>query len=358
MPASSTTLWQSMRGARAEALQVLDNFEGNWDLAFVIRRYLATFRKHLTPPKLANVGLAMAELSLARPRVHSRPFMLRLEPTSTCNLRCPRCSTGLGIEPRPKGFLSLEDLDFLLERVKEHMVVVRFDGNGEPLLHPKAVSCIERISRSGLGVDISTHLNTPPAEGLEALVESGLDRIMVAVDGATQEVYERYRVGGKLDRVLNHVQQLVDAREKHGRGPLIELQFLDWGYNAHQIPDMQRLAKSLGVDRLTMIRPDNPVDQVKVLPENPRRCFWLWCVLTVDWQLNLHSCTNAWTYAFPELNLKALSVADAWNSQPFQEARRFNKNKQSDFIQQNSACMCNRCTDMLVVKRPPGYVCE
>jgi MoaA/NifB/PqqE/SkfB family radical SAM enzyme len=250
-------------------------------------------------------------------------------------------------------------LDYLINQVGRSVILARLDGSGEPLLHPCLLECIRRLRRAGIGVDLSSHFNILPPEGVEGLVESGLDRIIVAVDGATQEVYQRYRTGGVLSTVLDNIQDLVDARARLGRcNPLIEMQFLDWGYNAHQIPTVREMAKTLRVDRLTIISPDKQVEAVKLLPRRPKRCFWLWCVLTIDWELNYHSCTNAWTYMFPETNARDVRPVDIWNSRPFVEARVYNRTKQSALIAAHCGCMCNRCTDMLVVKRPPGYVCE
>lgn len=337
-------------------LHVIDGFRGNWHIPFIARRYANSFWKAATPGKLANVALAMTEMSFARPVVRSMPFMLRLEPVSLCNLRCPRCSTGLGIDPRPKGFLVLDDLDFILEQVKSHTLVVRFDGNGEPLLHPNITEAIARIRSAGISVDISSHFNTMPSGGPEAIVESGLNRLMVAVDGSTQEIYERYRAGGNLDRVLGNLQDVVDARNKRKGDLIVEVQFLNWGYNTHQIEDMRRLTREIGADRLTIIEPDAPTN--KPLPQNPRRCFWLWAVMTVDWRLEYRSCTNAWTYPFPELNARRMPPSEFWNSPKLIEARRFNRNRASKIVAKDKGCMCNRCTDMLVVPRPAGYVCE
>ena len=334
-------------------------FRGNWSLPWVAHRYLRTFGSGLTAYKAFNVAHAFGEMQLGRSVVRSLPFVLRLEPTSTCNLRCPRCSTGLGIDPRPKGFMSLEDLDFLIDQIKDHMVFVRLDGDGEPLLHPRIDEMVARFKAAGIAVTMSSHLNTPPKAGWKALVESGVDRIVVAMDGTTQDIYERYRRKGKLDRVLTHLAELVAAKKACGSStPEIDLQFLDWEYNAHQIPEARQIAKEYGCDRLTVIRPDWMIKHGKADPENPRRCFWLWTVLTVDWQLNYHSCTNAWTLPFPRLNARRTPPAQMWNSEPIIEARRFNTGKRSPTISEDKGNLCHRCTDMLVAPRPEGYVCE
>ena len=95
-------------------------FRGNWNTLWVAGRYGYEFLTGVTTRKLANATLAMAEMQLARPRPRSFPFVVRLEPTGVCDLRCPRCATGLGIDPRPKGFLSLESLDRVIDLVRPY----------------------------------------------------------------------------------------------------------------------------------------------------------------------------------------------------------------------------------------------
>lgn len=334
-------------------------FRGNWNLLWVAHRYFPTLMAGLNAKKTFNMMLSFTEMATARPKVKSLPFVMRLEPTSICKLRCPRCSCGIGTDPRPKGFLQLNDLDMLLATVKDHVVFVRLDGNGEPLLHPDITEIISRIKNAGMAVTLSTSLNDPPKGGFQNFIQSGIDRLVVALDGTTQKIYEKYRIGGKLDKVLKHLHQIVATKQRLNlKFPVIDLQFLDWGYNRYQIPHAKAIADDLGVERLTVIRPDWAVYNVQANPNHPKRCFWLWCVMTVDWQLNYHTCTNAWTYSFPELNVRDTQPAVAWNTQPYIDARQFNKSKQNKTIASATNCMCRRCTDMLVINRPPGYICE
>jgi MoaA/NifB/PqqE/SkfB family radical SAM enzyme len=159
--------------------------------------------------------------------------------------------------------------------------------------------------------------------------------------------------------VLDNLERLVAAKRRNGATkPVLDLQFLDWGYNRQQIPDMRQMARRFGANRLTVIRPEYAADAAKADPRYPKRCFWLWCVLTVGWDLDVHSCTNAWTYRFPGASLRTSSLRELWNSEPMVKARRFNRRKQSEKIAADTGCMCNRCTDMRVVDRPEVYVCE
>jgi hypothetical protein len=236
--------------------------------------------------------------------------------------------------------------------------VLRLDGNGEPTLHPRIFDLISIGKTYGFAVSMSSNLCTPNSREAAGFVDSGLDRLVVAVDGSTQESYARYRVGGDLAQVIEALDRIVAAKKiKRSRTPLVEVQFLDWDYNRHEIPEVRSLARRLGADKFEVIRPDWAVVHAKA-QERPRRCFWLWFVLTVDCKLNYHSCTNAWTLPWPKLNLRDVPTEEFWNHDIMREARRYNLDRSSTAIASDETCHCNQCSDMLIANRPPGYVCE
>jgi radical SAM protein with 4Fe4S-binding SPASM domain len=83
------------------------------------------------------------------------------------------------------------------------------------------------------------------------IVESGLDRILISIDGTTQEVYEQYRVNGTLQKVLDGTKLLVEARKNlKSRTPHIIFQFLVVRPNEHQIEDAKHLANEYKVDEI------------------------------------------------------------------------------------------------------------
>jgi hypothetical protein len=332
-------------------------FRGNWNLPWVIQRYWRSSCSGLSIAKLRNSATALVEMACGRTCVTSRPAVLRVEPTNVCNLHCPRCSCGIGADRRPKGQIALPHFRRILEQNQEEGWLLRLDGNGEPTLHPQIFNMVAMAKSYGYSVSMSTNLCTERAGQVRAFVGSGLDRLVVAVDGSTQESYERYRVGGKLSLVTERLAALnVVKKTMRSRTPLVDVQFLDWGYNHEEIPQVRAMARSVGADKFEIIRPDWSVDHAQA-STRPRRCFWLWFVLTVDWQLNYHSCTNAWTCPWPRLNLNDVPSHEYWNHAVMQEARRYNLNK-SSAVGEDTGCNCRECSDMLVVNRPPGYVCK
>ncbi len=334
-------------------------YRGNWCLPWVIQRYLGTARSAFTLKKAFNAGLAMVEMWARKTRVRSRPYVLRIEPANLCNLRCPRCICGLGIDPRPQGFMALADYETVLQQNRRHGAIVRLDGMGEATMHPDIFEMIRMAKSYGYSVSMSTNFNSSACAEPEKFINAGLDRIIVAVDGATQDSYERYRSGGSLALIEERLIRLYEVRKRLGaRRPFMEVQFLDWGYNHDDIPLMRQKVGQWGADKLEVISPDWAVGYGQVVPNRPRRCFWLWAVVTVDWQLNYRSCTNAWSLPWPRLNMKDVPIEQYWNHELMVQARQYNLDTSSDVISDDAGCHCNNCHDMLVVERPPEYVCE
>ena len=198
----------------------------------------------------------LAEFSF---RVHSmmfdkfrRPVFLSVEPADFCQLRCPQCPVGMAA--RNKGALVEDKVVFdTLTELKKSLIQVIFYFQGEPLLNPRLNEYIRFAHEVGIYTSTSTNAMLLNSDNARKLVESGLDKLIVSVDGATQEVYEQYRKGGKLERALDGIGFVQEWKQKLGsRTPFVEMQFIVFGTNEHQIGEVKRLAKSSGADSLTL----------------------------------------------------------------------------------------------------------
>lgn len=346
-----------------KAVKTFIPYTGNWNLPWVIQRYWRTSISGVTTNKLANATLALIEMNLGKTYVKSKPFVLRIEPTNVCNLHCPFCVCGAKKDFRRKGFMTLDDYRHIFEENKEMAVLVRLDGMGEPTLHDKIFDMIKIAKSYNCAVSMSTNFNTDRCAEVEGFIDSRLDRLVVPIDGSTQKGYEKYRVGGNLALVEERLVALIDARKRCGSSkPFIEVQFIDFGYNHDEIPEMRRLIRQWNADKFVVISPElttqTATQRGKVNPQKPQRCYWLWTVLTVDWNLAYHACTNAWSLPWPRLSLRDVPLDKFWNHQLMREARQYNLDKSSKTIANDSGCKCSRCVDMLCEGLKGHYWCE
>src|SRR5207237_766158 len=120
---------------------------------------------------------------------------------------------------------------------------------GEPYLNPKLLEYVKYASDKGIYTATSTNAHYLTEANAKATVESGLDRLIISIDGVTQGVYEKYRIGGHLDKVLEGAKNVIKwKKELRSKTPHIVFQFLVVKPNEHQIPDLMRLAREIGAN--------------------------------------------------------------------------------------------------------------
>lgn len=136
-----------------------------------------------------------------------------------------------------------------IDQLHNRLLYLLFYFQGEPYLHPSFLDLVHYASGKGIYTATSTNAHYLTEENARRTVASGLDRLIISLDGTTQDVYQQYRVGGKLDKVLEGTKRLVKyKRELKSKTPYLIFQFLVVRPNEHQIEDAQKLAKELGVD--------------------------------------------------------------------------------------------------------------
>ncbi|WP_394836933.1 glycosyltransferase [Pendulispora rubella] len=174
-----------------------------------------------------------------------------IEPTNLCNLECPTCPTGKGkIAPRPP--MTLRQFDDVIGALAPRMKNVALWNYGEPLLHRELPAMIARAKSAGVRVvKVSSNVHFLNETRGQALLGSGLDVLILSVDGASQETYATFRKGGDFAKVKANVAWLCAEKKRRNLAkPRIELQFIAMRHNEHELPEMRRLAHELGVDRL------------------------------------------------------------------------------------------------------------
>jgi radical SAM protein with 4Fe4S-binding SPASM domain len=215
---------------------------------------LIQLARALTLPRIANaagaVGGFLASAITKKAFVGGVPPVLTVEPTNICNLRCPLCVTGNGSMARPKGRMDLSTFQRLIDELGNKIIYVILFQQGEPYINHHFLDFVSYAKARRLYVATSTNAHYFDLETCRRTVESGIDTMIVSVDGAAQESYAKYRVGGNLEKVLDGIRNLVAAKKTARRKtPYIYLQFLIFRHNEHEIPIMEKLARSLGVDR-------------------------------------------------------------------------------------------------------------
>jgi radical SAM protein with 4Fe4S-binding SPASM domain len=181
------------------------------------------------------------------------PISISFEPTTSCNLRCPECPSGLRSFSRPTGMLRKDFFRETIDQLAKELTYLVFYFQGEPFLNPDFLEMVQYAAAKKIYTATSTNAHYLTDAVAKRTVESGLDRLIISIDGTTQEVYQQYRVGGRLDKVLSGAANVVKwKKELKSKTPFIIFQFLVVRHNEHQIDEVKRLAEEIGVDQVRL----------------------------------------------------------------------------------------------------------
>lgn len=172
------------------------------------------------------------------------PLSIGVELTNNCNLTCPECITGSGRMNREHGFMDISLYNRMLDEIRPYLLNVNLYFQGEPLLHPDLLAFIS-ASRQIISV-ISTNGHYLSEEKSFGLVNSGLSKIIISLDGYDQETYSAYRRKGEINKVIEGIKNVADARKALRSSMKIEIQVLVNRLNEHQVPAIKKLAVSVG----------------------------------------------------------------------------------------------------------------
>ncbi len=196
------------------------------------------------------VGFYLSRM-LKKPILWGMPVIVDIEPTTSCNLRCPQCPSGLREFTRNTGMLDVHLFQKIIDEIHPELIYLTLYFQGEPFLNKQFLEFVKIAAAKNIYTATSSNAHYFTDEMAKATIESGLDRLTISIDGIDQESYQKYRVGGSLEKVLEGTQNLLKWKKKLGKTtPHIIWQFIAFKHNEHQIPELKKLAKEIGVDEL------------------------------------------------------------------------------------------------------------
>ncbi|MFT4022275.1 MAG: SPASM domain-containing protein [Flavihumibacter sp.] len=209
--------------------------------------------RKLTFRRAWNAGKVLGSYYISkfsgRPVQWGLPLSVAIEPTTSCNLRCPECPSGLRAFTRPTGMLHNDFFRQTVDQLHKDIFYLIFYFQGEPYLNPAFLDMVKYASDKRIYTATSTNAHFLTDAHARKTVESGLDRLIISIDGTTQEVYQQYRVGGRLEKALQGARNIVRWKKELGsRTPFVVFQFLVVKPNEHQIGEARALAREIGVD--------------------------------------------------------------------------------------------------------------
>lgn len=250
----------SQQSINRESRAPLGTFLWHWLKGILYKRH--SFFHQFTVTKACNLAKTFYAYVTRQSVAHYYPPVLKIDLSPLCNLHCPVC-----VHASPKDnsnllaqqhfdsdhMMSVADFKKIIDEVKGKTQAVYLYLMGEPFMHPHIVEMSEYANAAGLNVLVSSHFSFKfPDKKIAEIARSGITHLELSIDGATQDIYEVTRIGGKLDYVLDNLQRLVAYKKAHQlQYPKIEVQCLTFDHNRHQVPELKRMVMSLGIDMFT-----------------------------------------------------------------------------------------------------------
>ena len=249
-----------------------------------------------------------------------RPKKIRLEASSVCQLRCHSCPNAnkVMLPTVGTGFLRLSDFQKLLDK-NPWIEKIELSNYGEIFLNPDLLEIIKHAYKRKVALTATNgvNLNNVKREVLEGLVKYKFLRMSVSIDGASNETYKRYRIGGNYNAVIENIKKInLFKKHYHSKYPLLSWQFVVFGHNEHELPTARKLANELNMHfypKLSWDAEFSPVQNEEVIRKElgivsrreykekygvnyrQRICHQLWKQPQINWNGKvLGCCFNFW----------------------------------------------------------------
>jgi radical SAM protein with 4Fe4S-binding SPASM domain len=334
----------------------------------LIARLLDTLRllRRITPRRFINLFKLFSSYYCSRftgrMRHWGNPYTISVEPTTSCNLRCPECPSGLRKFTRNTGMISLDLYRQTIDQLHPDLFYLILYFQGEPYLHPLFFHMADYARKKKIYTATSTNAHFLTDNLAKKTVESGLDRIIISLDGLDQKTYEKYRVGGSVEKVFEGTRNLVKWRKAlKSKTPYIILQFIVFSTNEHQVPELRKIAKELGVDKLDLKSAQlyNYEEGNPLLPSNEKlsryrkkadgsfiinnplnnHCFRMWRGCVVTWDGLVVPCCFDKDATHRLGDLKKQSFHEIWRGEAYDKFRK------QLFSARREIEICKNCTE-------------
>jgi MoaA/NifB/PqqE/SkfB family radical SAM enzyme len=325
---------------------------------------LSVLFQKITVPRLINVfklylGFVISRIA-QRPIMFGDPFAVSIEPTTVCNLHCPECPTGLGILKRSGGTMSDQTFNSLINGLSPNTFYINLYLQGEPFINPKILKWVQLLSTKKLFSVVSTNAQFIDRETAMAIVDSGLSKIIIGMDGITQESYSKYRQGGSVDKVYQAIECIIDARKiLNSKTPVVVVQFIVFKHNENELKQLTQI-KEKGVDEISIktaqfiagthaaVHPPAEKKLTRYVPKSGKQavkttlynhCWRISSSMVFSWEGMSYPCCFDKDGDYPISYKTEKAVSDIWKSTKFNDFRKIVLQKRC------SITMCQNCTE-------------
>ena len=310
------------------------------------------------------LGLSYFISRLTRKTIHwGMPQSISIEPTTFCNLQCPECPSGKRQFTRPTGNIDLGFYRMIINQLHKKLMYLIIYFQGEPYLNKDFFEFVKCASDLKIYTATSTNAHFLNDENARLTVESGLNSLIISLDGTNQEMYEKYRKGGNYKEVIKGIENIIFWKKKlKSVIPNVIIQFLVFRHNEDKINEIKKLGKDLGIDKVqiktaqfydfkkgnSLIPENKKYSRYKKMPDGtfvikgklPNRCYRMWHSCVITWDGLVVPCCFDKDATHLMGDLKSTSFEDIWKGEKYKHFRTMilKNRKQID--------ICRNCTEV------------
>ena len=274
------------------------------------------------------------------------PPCLQIEPTSICNYRCVFCyQVDSSFNKKSNGMMGMMSFDLfklLIDEAEGRCEAISLASRGEPLICPEIEEMLAYAGGKFLALKLNTNAWFLDDAKCHAILQAGVNTVVFSAESASEPNYSRFRVGGRLERVVKNIKRFHEIREKqYAHSTTISRVS---GVKVPGSDDIDHMEHFWGdwVDQVSFVD-YNPWENTYQQPVNniTTACSDLWRRMFVWWDGSVNPCDSDYKSTLcvgkaPESGLSAL-----WRSQQYEELRKIHENKKRQ--------QCNPCDRCAVI---------
>lgn len=310
---------------------------------------------------IKNIFAYLISRITKRVYIYGKPSFASFELSAQCNLSCPQCDVGNKLTNRKNNFLEYNQYCKVMDEIGTTLLDAIFYFQGEPLLNKNFTNYISYAKQYNIYTITSTNAQILNKNIAYEIVRSGLDRIIISIDGTTQEIYEKYRKGGSIEKCIKAINYLKEIKkELKSKTPCIEAQFIVFSFNEHQIDEFKKLAPKWGADKISIksAQIHSPNENFEIIPtidkysrykkidnewkikkDFNKSCFRAWYGMVVSADGNILPCCFDKQEKYIYGNIKDNEVENIWKNNKANNFRNTILNNRS------SIDICTNCNE-------------
>ena len=258
------------------------------------------------------------------------PFLVDVELTNECNMRCLFCVQQT--MERPRGYMQWPVFKKIVDECAEYHSPIRLIRIGEPFLHKDIIEYAKYVKSKGLPLHITCNGLAISEDDMKAIISLELDSLIFSFQGATKEQYAIMRNTNQYEKLKNNVIKLVELRGNKAK-PFIHISSTMTDESSEQIKEFTAywgsIVDSVGVGQTNLsILSLEQINSLKVagqlkeakkhetIRKEYRPCTEVYQKLSIDWDGKVSCCCSDYENFLTVGDINETSLQEIWNHSP------------------------------------------